>query len=260
MSDQRRDPVPGHERDARSWRQAAEAGADVNGPPRAERPGRFVYEDERSRGRRLWQQVKWLLGATALIVVIAFGAGILFGQSTEGTAARSLLGSRVVTEPEVTVAPSVAAAGVPDRSGATLSGDATADAEVTSDATPTNDELPEDFAVAPTSGRGAGDAVCGVRETPLDAGRQVATLKEGAIIVQYRPGDATPDAMQRLAEFAAGYDSHVLVAPNPDLDTPVVATAFRNRLRLPEVQVSPLETFVTGYRRPQGPAESCPVG
>lgn len=182
-------------------------------------------------GSRSWrqgiaQQLRWLALAAVAVVAIGFGAGWLFGQSNTPAASRTLLGPRVATEPQVT-------------------------------ATSTPGELPADFAAAPTSGAGAGDPVCGLHDEPVAAADQVATLETGAVIVQYRPADlggAVPDA---LRDLVGAHPSHVLVAPNPAIDDPVVVTAWRNRMRLSEVDAELLDAFVTGYRRPQGSPASC---
>lgn len=78
----------------------------------------------------------------------------------------------------------------------------------------------------PTSGPHlAGGAVAGVQGEPLTRPVQVAVLEEGGVLVQHRDLD---DAGRRRLEALAG--DGVVVAPNPGLRSPVVATAWRHRL------------------------------
>ncbi|HET9442496.1 MAG TPA: EamA family transporter, partial [Acidimicrobiales bacterium] len=71
----------------------------------------------------------------------------------------------------------------------------------------------------------AGGAVRGVQAEPIGRLVQVAVLEAGGVVVQY---DGLDDAGRRRLERLAAAD--VVVAPNPGLTSPVVATAWRHRL------------------------------
>lgn len=101
----------------------------------------------------------------------------------------------------------------------------------------------------PTSGPHlAGGAVSGSQTAPLEAPVQVAVLEEGGILVQYRPtlGDK---AQARLISLLA---DKVVLAPNPALPRPVIATAWRHRLACRSVDLASLRTFIA-ERKGRGP-------
>ncbi|MEQ1787783.1 MAG: DUF3105 domain-containing protein, partial [Acidimicrobiales bacterium] len=68
----------------------------------------------------------------------------------------------------------------------------------------------------------------------------VGILELGSVLIQHDPGLAT-DALAELRGLA-GPD--VVVAPNPDLDDPVVATAWTFKRTCDAVDVDALQTFV----------------
>lgn len=78
----------------------------------------------------------------------------------------------------------------------------------------------------PTSGAHVpGSAPAGARDDPVPRPAQVALLEEGGVMLQYK--DLAPAELRRLRTLA---ERQVVVAPNPDLDDPVVATAWRHRM------------------------------
>ena len=81
----------------------------------------------------------------------------------------------------------------------------------------------------PTSGPHAPTSpVGGVREEPLARSEQVGLLEAGIVIVQHDPS-VTGDALVALEGLADA--ERVLVAPNADLPSPIVATAWTHKLR-----------------------------
>ena len=94
----------------------------------------------------------------------------------------------------------------------------------------------------PTSGPHAPlTSVPPVFDTPVPRPTQVGILERGMVLVQYRP-DLPLDEQQRLVGLAAG---PVTVAPNPQLDRPVVASAWLYLLRCDAVDTAALADFVT---------------
>ncbi len=96
---------------------------------------------------------------------------------------------------------------------------------------------------APTSGQFDGGPTCGVVTDPVPPEAQVDALAAGIVVVQYRSAD---DATA-LTEALAGRPTEVLVAPNAEIDAPVVATAWGRRLRLESVEPALLQAFVTAH-------------
>jgi len=101
----------------------------------------------------------------------------------------------------------------------------------------------------PTSGpHKPSPPAAGAVDTPLSRPVQVGILERGDVLLQYRPELAA--AGRSALEALAG--AHVVVAPNPDLPGPVVATAWRAKRVCDRVDVGQLREFVTG-RSGQGP-------
>lgn len=95
----------------------------------------------------------------------------------------------------------------------------------------------------PTSGPHVNQpGLTGVAPAPIGRAVQVGLLKEGKVLVQHRDLD---DETRRRLEALAG--DLVVVAPNPELDRPVVATAWRHRLRCTAVDRAALDAFVFAH-------------
>lgn len=93
----------------------------------------------------------------------------------------------------------------------------------------------------PTSGphqpRPAGE---GVLDEALTRPAQVGILERGHVLIQHDP-DLPADALAGLHGLAG---PGVVVAPNPDLDDPVVATAWLFKRTCDAVDVAALQAFV----------------
>lgn len=98
-------------------------------------------------------------------------------------------------------------------------------------------------APAPSSGVRVGEPTCGVTATRVAVQTQIDALAAGIVVVQFRDGDAADALTRALADRS----TRALVAPNPDLDMPVVATAWGRRLRLDRVDRRVLRAFVTAH-------------
>lgn len=102
---------------------------------------------------------------------------------------------------------------------------------------------PDYLSDPPTSGPHlSGRPPAGVVDQPLDRPTQVLVLEEGGVLIQYHGLDDSDVA--GLAELAS--DS-VVVAPNPALADPVVATAWLNKLTCEEVDLEALSRFVAEH-------------
>lgn len=95
----------------------------------------------------------------------------------------------------------------------------------------------------------------GVLTDPLDRPLQVGILERGDVLLQYRTG---LPADERAALEALGGPG-VVVAPNDDLDHPVVATAWLHRRNCSSVDVGSLQAFVD-ERRGRGPGSETDAG
>ena len=88
----------------------------------------------------------------------------------------------------------------------------------------------------------------GVVAEPLSGPVQVGALEAGQVLLQHR--DLAPEARSRLEALAGPL---VIVAPNPALPSPVVASAWRTRLLCREIDDSVLSRFIDDHagRSPQ---------
>lgn len=90
----------------------------------------------------------------------------------------------------------------------------------------------------PTSGpHRPSPPVSGVVDEPLPRPVQVGILERGDVLIQHRPDVDAAD----LADLAA---DRVVIAPNPDLPSPVVATAWLHKRACTEPDVDALAAFV----------------
>lgn len=93
----------------------------------------------------------------------------------------------------------------------------------------------------PTSGpHQPAPPVTGVVGEPITRPVQVGLLEGGAVLLQHRP-DLPAEEQGQLEALA---DAGVVVAPNPDLDDAVVATAWLYKLSCSSVDVAALREFV----------------
>jgi len=109
-------------------------------------------------------------------------------------------------------------------------------------------EFPTD---PPTSGpHYAAEPETGVVEAPLSGTAQVTILEGGSALLQYRPDDLSDADRGRLERMA---EDGVVIAPQPGLPDPVVATAWTTKQRCQGVALDTLTAFVDDYGG-QGPA------
>jgi Protein of unknown function (DUF3105) len=101
----------------------------------------------------------------------------------------------------------------------------------------------------PTSGpHQLAPPVDGVVDEPIARPVQVGILERGDVLVQHDPDLDAPE-LARLEDLAG---DGVVVAPNPDLPSPVVATAWLYKRACDAVDTAALQTFID-ERRGKGP-------
>ncbi len=81
----------------------------------------------------------------------------------------------------------------------------------------------------PTSGaHRAQSPRCGVYTVPLELDLAVHSLEHGTVILWY--DQEQPELAAELAAATRQWDSHVIISPSAELDSPIVATAWRRRM------------------------------
>ena len=80
----------------------------------------------------------------------------------------------------------------------------------------------------------------GLVDRTLTGPVQVGILERGDVLIQYQPSLPAP----ARAQLEGLVGDRVVVAPNPDLPAPVVATAWVHKQTCQTVDVSALEAFV----------------
>ena len=98
---------------------------------------------------------------------------------------------------------------------------------------------------------------CGFYDKPVADENAVHSLEHGAVWIAY--GTALPrDQIGQLRALTQGH-THLLVSPHPDLDSPIVASAWGKQLVLEEADDPDLERFVRAYSQgPQTPEPGAP--
>ncbi len=89
---------------------------------------------------------------------------------------------------------------------------------------------------------------CGVYTEPIPAYHAVHSLEHGAVWLTYQP-DLPADQIQTLTDLAD--QEFMLLSPDEDQTSPVVATAWGNQLLLDSADDERLPLFITEFR--QGP-------
>ena len=105
----------------------------------------------------------------------------------------------------------------------------------------------DDRPALPTSGIHVMDpGVDVVASEPLAASVAVGVLERRGIVVEYSPDLASGDR-QSLEALATEDQGTVVVAPAPDLPSPIVARAWQTRLDCTSLDVGRLEAFVDDH-------------
>jgi len=108
---------------------------------------------------------------------------------------------------------------------------------------------------APTSGpHQVGFVEGGIRREPLGPALQVGVLESGGVLIQHRP-EVTREDLLALEAVAGG---RVVVAPNPALDSAVVATAWQVRMRCSRVDAGALVRFARSRQGPVAGGDHAP--
>jgi hypothetical protein len=174
---------------------------------------------KKHKGRSRRQQVKrYGQPGIAVLLVAALVGGVWYLAGSERREASARLGDLVITE-----------------------------ASLGRDHVPSTTADP-----APTSGPHLGPALCGVYFEPLSADEQIHSLEHGSVLFQYREGDVSESEIDQLEDLAREFGSHVTVAPNPQLPTPFVATAWTKRMELPRIDADLARDFAILFRE-RGP-------
>lgn len=88
---------------------------------------------------------------------------------------------------------------------------------------------------------------CGIYDQPIRTENVVHSLEHGAVWIAYQP-DLPASQVETLRELVRG-ESLVVLAPKPDLKSPIVATAWRAQLEVNDASDEWLPLFLKHYQR-----------
>jgi hypothetical protein len=96
---------------------------------------------------------------------------------------------------------------------------------------------------------------CGIYDQPVRSENAIHSMEHGAVWIAYRP-DLPADQVEALRnlvrqEQAGQQQRWVLLAPKPDLEDPIVVTAWRVQLRVDNASDERILQFIKKYQ--QGP-------
>jgi hypothetical protein len=86
---------------------------------------------------------------------------------------------------------------------------------------------------------------CQVYDAPIRAEHAVHSQEHGAVWITYQP-DLPEEDVEALAAYAED-QPYLLISPYPDLEDPVVASAWGAQLRLDDVDDPRLQAFIDRY-------------
>jgi len=94
---------------------------------------------------------------------------------------------------------------------------------------------------------------CGVYREPIRTENVIHSMEHGAVWIAYQPElpDNQVDALEELVrqEQSRRGEPLIVLAPQPGLEVPIVATAWRVQLNLEEATDERLQAFVDRYQR-----------
>ena len=131
--------------------------------------------------------------------------------------------------------------------------------ETFSDVTATHVEGPVDYEQTPPVGgdHAAAWLNCGIYEEPVPTENAVHDLEHGAVWVTYDPDAVSGDDLQVLRDAVP--DTYLTMSPWPDLESPVVASAWGAQVALDGVDDERLQQFIDAYwQSPDAPEPGAP--
>jgi hypothetical protein len=88
----------------------------------------------------------------------------------------------------------------------------------------------------------------GVHTEPIVNELQVHNLEEGGVLVQYSCPQGCPDLVASLKAIVLRYNTQVILAPYPGMDSRIALTAWTRIDKLNEVDEKRIVRFIEAYR------------
>lgn len=88
----------------------------------------------------------------------------------------------------------------------------------------------------------------GVHPEPISNELQVHNLEEGGVLVQYNCPQGCPDLLSKLRAIVLRYDTQVILAPYPGMDSRIALTAWSRIDRFDEFDEKRIVRFIQAYR------------
>ena len=102
--------------------------------------------------------------------------------------------------------------------------------------------------IPPTSGPHLSSiARWGVHTQPIPDELQVHNLEDGGVVVQYN-GSVDSETISKMAEVVGQYRNFVILAPYPDMESPIALTAWTRIQKLENFDQDKIERFIKAYR------------
>ncbi|HSH01167.1 MAG TPA: DUF3105 domain-containing protein [Anaerolineae bacterium] len=100
---------------------------------------------------------------------------------------------------------------------------------------------------------------CGIYDTPIQSEYAIHSLEHGVVWLTYQE-DLSAEDVEYLAEHARG-QSHMLMSPYPNQQSPVVLTAWGLQMEVESLPDDRIERFIQQYQQgPQTPERGASCG
>jgi hypothetical protein len=99
---------------------------------------------------------------------------------------------------------------------------------------------------------------CGESTTPIANELQIHNLEHGFVVVQYNTQDqAMIEQLRGVVTKLSGWPDYYILAPNPNISSPIALTAWTVLLNLDTVDEAKIKEFSSAYRA-RGPEPGAP--
>lgn len=110
----------------------------------------------------------------------------------------------------------------------------------------------------PVSGEHAqGAAPCGIHGQPIPNENLVHSFEHGAVALLYDAAQVEPGVIEQMETIAGDFESHVLSAPYPEMDNPIVVASWGEKMNLDSFDGPAIREYIEVFRERGPESQDC---